>query len=169
MGVAVALAFGFTQLPEVSEDALQAQEEVVVHTSSLDSDGQVAALEPFYKQYRAITGFVAQFLYVGAQVTIGSSFLNYSYSNAGIPDARGSQLLSCGLITFTVARFIGIALLSVVSALLAIYAAFCVLLALLIGSLKGMAGVVCLILIMFFESIVSYGSASSSRFSADIL
>ncbi|ORX36965.1 major facilitator superfamily domain-containing protein [Kockovaella imperatae] len=156
MGVAIALAFVFTKLPEVSEADLQAQAEAIAHQNSLDGNGHVTALEPFYKQYRAITGFVAQFLYVGAQVTIGSFFLNYSYSNANIPDARGSQLLSYGLITFTVARFIGTALLSYISAplMLAVYAAVCTVLAVLIGSLRGMPGVVCLIIIMFFESIM---------------
>ena len=156
MGVAVAVAFIFTKLPEVSEDELQAQAEAMAHHSSLDNNGHVAASDPFYKQTRAITGFVAQFLYVGAQVTVGAFFLNYSFSNANIPDERGSQLLSYGLITFTVARFIGTALLSYVSAplLLAGYAAAALILSVVIGSIHGMPGVICIIILMFFESIM---------------
>jgi FHS family L-fucose permease-like MFS transporter len=67
MGVMVALAFIFTRLPEVSEEQLQAEAEALA-----DAYGQdVQSMQPFWKQYRAITGFVAQFVYVGAQVTIG--------------------------------------------------------------------------------------------------
>ncbi|KAK8866083.1 hypothetical protein IAR55_001234 [Kwoniella newhampshirensis] len=152
LGVLVALAFLFTKLPEVSEEALQAEAEALAEMQGSDAQAD----KPFYRQYRAITGFVAQFLYVGAQVTIGSFFLNYTAENAHISDSRGSQLLSYGLITFTVARFIGTALLAVVSApvLLFVYSIACTLLAILIGSLHGMPGVVCLIMIMFFESIM---------------
>ncbi|ORY34301.1 major facilitator superfamily domain-containing protein [Naematelia encephala] len=152
MGLLVATAFIFSKLPEVSEEALQAEAEALADAQGHDTQ----ASKPFYRQYRAITGFVAQFLYVGAQVTIGSFFLNYSHENAGIADSRGSQLLSYGLITFTVARFIGTALLSVIAApvILAVYAFACIILALMIGSLHGMSGVICLIIIMFFESIM---------------
>ncbi len=116
----------------------------------------VGAAKPFRKQYRAITGFVCQFLYVGAQVTIGSFFLNYTAESAGISDAEGSNLLSYALILFTVGRFVGVALLSVISAplLLCAYGLICTLLAILIGSLSGMSGVICLMMIMFFESIM---------------
>ncbi|WWD17715.1 hypothetical protein CI109_102156 [Kwoniella shandongensis] len=152
LGVMVALAFLFTKLPEVSEEALQAEAEALAEIHGADTQ----AAKPFYKQYRAITGFVAQFLYVGAQVTIGAFFLNYTYENANVSDSEGSKLLSYGLIVFTVARFIGTALLAVVSApvLLFVYAVACTLLAIMIGSLKGMPGVICLIMIMFFESIM---------------
>jgi len=139
MGVAVALAFFFTKLPEVSEEELQAQAEAL----AMAGGGDAKANEPFRKQYRAISGFVAQFLYVGAQVTIGAFFLNYTHENAAIADSRGSQLLSYALIMFTVGRFVGTALLSIVAApvLLAAYAVVCTIMAILIGSLHGMAGV----------------------------
>jgi FHS family L-fucose permease-like MFS transporter len=57
---------------------------------------------------------------------------------------------------FTVGRFAGTALLSIVAApvLLCIYATICTLMAILIGSLHGMAGVGGLMGIMFFESIM---------------
>jgi len=152
LGVAVALAFFFTKLPEVSEEALEQEAEALADVAGVDAVVQ----QSFWKQYRAISGFVCQFLYVGAQVTIGSFFINYTHESAGIPDAEGSQLLSYGLITFTVARFIGTALLSVVSAplLLAIYGFAALVMSILIGALPGMAGVGCLIAIQFFESIM---------------
>jgi FHS family L-fucose permease-like MFS transporter len=152
LGVIVALAFFFTKLPEVSEEALQAEAEALAHAQGIDSGLD----KPFWKQVRPITGFVAQFLYVGAQVTIGSFFLFYTDKVAGIPDSTGSQLLSYGLITFTVCRFIGTALLSVVAApvLLAFCAAGALVMVICIGSLHGVGGVVCLIAVMGFESIM---------------
>ncbi|KAI9638184.1 major facilitator superfamily transporter [Dioszegia hungarica] len=152
LGVSVAVAFFFTKLPEVSEEALEAEAEALAESSGQDA----LALQPFRKQYRAITGFVAQFLYVGAQVTIGTFFLNYTSESAGILEEKGSQLLSYALITFTVARFVGTALLSVVSAplLLLAYALACTGISILIGALPGMAGVGCLIAVFFFMSIM---------------
>jgi FHS family L-fucose permease-like MFS transporter len=151
MGVLVAIAFFFTKLPEVSEEALQAEAEALAMAHGADPQTE----KGFWKQYRAISGAVAQFLYVGAQVTIGAFFL-FLAEEAGINHEKGSQLLSYGLITFTVARFIGTALLSFVAApvLLAIYAVACTVMCILIGSINGPAGVYCAIIIMFFESIM---------------
>ena len=152
LGLMVGLAFFFTKLPEVSEEALQAEAEALAHAQGGDSNLD----KPFWKQTRPITGFVAQFLYVGAQVTIGTFFLNYTHDVALLKDSEGSQLLSYGLITFTVCRFIGVALLSVISApiLLAACALGALLMVILIGSLSGIGGVVCLIAVMGFESIM---------------
>lgn len=152
LGVVVAIAFFFTKLPEVSEEALQAEAEALAH-----AQGEDAGLDkPFYKQMRPITGFIAQFLYVGAQVTIGAFFLFYTHEVALLADSTGSQLLSYGLITFTVCRFIGVALLSVVSApvLLAFCSLGALLMVILIGTLSGTGGVVCMIAVMGFESIM---------------
>ncbi|WVF70322.1 hypothetical protein IAT40_005112 [Kwoniella sp. CBS 6097] len=150
MGLVIAAAFFFTKLPEVSEEALQAEAEALADAHGEDTQ----AMQPFWKQYRALTGFVAQFLYVGAQVTVGSFFLNYTAENAHIADSRGSQLLSYGLIIFTVGRFISTALLAVISApvLLFFWSIGAAVLAIFIGSLHGMSGVICLMLIMFFEA-----------------
>jgi FHS family L-fucose permease-like MFS transporter len=95
MGVMVILAFMVTSLPDVSEEELQAGAAAVVTASHNDPKSD----EPFYKQYTAIFGFVAQFvrilqllstlrlagfciqMYVGAQVTVGMISLNGSYSD----------------------------------------------------------------------------------------
>jgi len=53
-----------------------------------------------------ICGFIAQFCYVGAQVTIGAFFINYAVDEAGWAETQASNLLSYALITFTVGRFI---------------------------------------------------------------
>jgi hypothetical protein len=56
MGMLVALAFIFTKLPEVSEEALQAEADALAEASGHNAQAD----KPFYKQYRAISGFVAQ-------------------------------------------------------------------------------------------------------------
>ena len=90
--------------------------------------------------------------YVGAQVTIGAFFI-FLAEDAGFSKPQAAQLLSYGLITFTVARFIGTALLSVIAApvLLGIYAVACVIISIMIGSIHGKTGVYLAIVIMFFE------------------
>ncbi|GFZ45551.1 hypothetical protein JCM24511_03277 [Saitozyma sp. JCM 24511] len=144
MGMLVALAFIFTKLPEVSEEALQAEADALAEASGHNAQAD----KPFYKQYRAISGFVAQ-------VTVGSFFINNA-AEAGIADSEASQLLSYGLITFTVCRFIGTALLSVLSAPVLLFLCACGAAAsgILIGSLPGMGSVIFAIVIMGFESIM---------------
>jgi FHS family L-fucose permease-like MFS transporter len=90
MGMMVALAFLLTRLPEVSEESLQAEAEALADASGADTQ----ALQPFWKQYRAISGFVAQFLYVGAQVTIGVSRTLRSIRKATLADLSSSPSLS---------------------------------------------------------------------------
>ena len=60
MGMAVAIAFSFVKLLEVSEEALH--EEAQAAAEVLGEENQ--ALKPFWKQTRAITGAVCQWLYV---------------------------------------------------------------------------------------------------------
>ncbi|TXT04398.1 hypothetical protein VHUM_04165 [Vanrija humicola] len=144
MGALIAVCFAFVKLPEVNEaDLFSDQDDATVH-------------KPLWKEHRATTGAIAQFLYVGAQVTIGAFFLFYVEDSAGLAQARGAQLLSYALIMFTVARFISTALLSVISApvLLCIYAVLATLCTILIATLHGNGGVAMIMLVMFFESIM---------------
>ncbi|WOO82889.1 Glucose/galactose transporter [Vanrija pseudolonga] len=141
VGVIVALLFLFTKLPEVEEADLVADD--------------TQERRPLWKETRAVTGFITQFFYVAAQVTIGALFLNYTH-DAGFEDHRGSELLSYALILFTVGRFFGVVLLAVVTApvLLGIYALIAAVVGILISTLHGTAGVAMVMLIMFFESIM---------------
>jgi FHS family L-fucose permease-like MFS transporter len=151
MGVIVAVAFFFTKLPEPSEESLQAEAEALALAQGVDTQAD----KPFRKQYRAISGAVAQFLYVGAQVACGAHFL-FRTEEAGIHNEEGAKLLSYALIIFTVARFIGTALLSFISApvLLFAHAIFCTILLILVGSIKGFASIVCLMLVFYGMSIM---------------
>ncbi|KAJ6615097.1 major facilitator superfamily transporter [Mycena sp. CBHHK59/15] len=145
MGVMVALAFIVTRLPEVSEEELQAAAAALAE----ESNGDAKSNDPFYKQYRAIFGFVAQFMYVGAQVTIGSFFLNYVTESAGRTTADASNLLSYSLIIFTVMRFVMTAVLSFVAApvVLFVNAIIGTVLVILVSTLPGTPGMICLMLI----------------------
>jgi FHS family L-fucose permease-like MFS transporter len=68
LGMAVATAFFFTKLPEVSEEALEQEAEAVAETVGVNPQTQAS----FWKQYRVLSGALAQFLYVGAQVAVGA-------------------------------------------------------------------------------------------------
>lgn len=63
-GVAVAVLFAFSKLPEVAESDLQGS---TVETSAVDEFGDHVGQGPIYKQYNMIFAFFAQFCYVGAQ------------------------------------------------------------------------------------------------------
>lgn len=149
-GVCVAAAYLFTKLPEPDLSDATAQENQIITSM----DGSEESKKMTYA--RIFYGFATQFCYVGAQVTIGTFFLNYAHENGGFSDSKGSQMLSYGLIAFTVGRFVGTALLAFMSAplLLGICTLACCALTCAISSLKGgSGGVVCLIIIMFFESV----------------
>ena len=69
---------------------------------------RAAAQGPIWKQFNLFFAFLAQFCYVGAQVTIASFFLNYATDNAPIRHLDASNMLSYALITFTVGRFVSL-------------------------------------------------------------
>ncbi|PCD20038.1 hypothetical protein AU210_016789 [Fusarium oxysporum f. sp. radicis-cucumerinum] len=93
-GAAVGVLFFFAKLPEVSEAVLEE-----------DQAGHVAQ-GSIWKQWNMWFAFGAQFCYVGAQVTIATFFINYAHENGDITTAKGSNMLSYALITFTVGRFV---------------------------------------------------------------
>ena len=112
-GVAIAILFLVTKLPEVSEEMLNSS---TTENFGTDEFGNELGQGPLYKQYNMIFGFIAQFCYVGAQVTIASFFINYATENATFSSAQASNLLSYALITFTVGRFIATALATIFQA-----------------------------------------------------
>lgn len=132
-GAAVAVLFLFAKLPEVTEQMLAgtATADAVSRTGD-NLESEEAALEvgtgPLHKQYNMIFAFVAQFCYVGAQVTIASFFINYATENASYTASQGSTFLSYALIAFTVGRFVatGLATLLQSDFLLMVYATICI-------------------------------------------
>jgi FHS family L-fucose permease-like MFS transporter len=151
-GVAIAVLFLVTKLPEISEDMLNSS--TAVENFALDEFGNEIGQGPLYKQYNMIFAFIAQFCYVGAQVTVASFFINYATENASYTSAQASNMLSYALITFTVGRFIATALATVFQAdfLLMVYATFAIAFNAYICAGHGSAAVVVLILLFFFEA-----------------
>jgi FHS family L-fucose permease-like MFS transporter len=151
-GVAVAVLFLFAKLPEISEEMLNSS--TTAEDLAVDEFGNEIGEGPIWKQYNMIFAFIAQFCYVGAQVTVASFFINYATENATFSSAQASNMLSYALITFTVGRFIATALATIFQAdfLLMIYAIFAIALNAYICSGKGTPAVVVLILIFFFEA-----------------
>ncbi|EMC99575.1 hypothetical protein BAUCODRAFT_101488 [Baudoinia panamericana UAMH 10762] len=171
-GLAVGVLFFFAKLPEVEEQTVRRGSVVQDGTLELGvgHDGKIIGEGPLYKQYNMIFGFVAQFCYVGAQVTIASFFINYATENATYSSAQASQMLSYALITFTVGRFIATALATVFESnfLLTIYCVCAIAFNAYIAAGHGKAAVGVLIAIFFFEApmyptIFTLGTANLGR------
>lgn len=150
-GVAIAVLFIFSKLPEVSESAMRSNSIVA---AEIDQFGNEVEQGPIYKQYNMIFAFIAQFCYVGAQVTIGSFFINYATENASYSSAQASNMLSYALITFTVGRFFATALATIFDPgfLMTVYAVLAIALNAYICAGRGTASVVVLIIIYFLEA-----------------
>lgn len=149
MGIILAITFFFVRLPEVSEADLQAEVDALAETpAAIAAADQLA--KPFIRQTRPMLGFLAQFMYVGAQVAIGALFINYAM-DAGLSKPQASNFLSYALIIFTVGRFISTALLTVISApaLLMINASLAAIFIAVVSTTKGMPGVGCLMIVYF--------------------
>jgi FHS family L-fucose permease-like MFS transporter len=167
-GVAVGILFAVSKLPEVSEAMLAGSTEE--ENFAIDDLGNEIGQGPLHQQYNMIFAFIAQFCYVGAQVTVASFFIFYATENATFDAAEASNLLSYALITFTVGRFIATALATVFQSdfLLMIYATFAIALNAYICAGHGTPAVACLIVLFFFEApmyptIFTLGTANLGR------
>lgn len=150
-GVAVAVLFLVAKLPEVAEST---QRNNSLVENDIDNYGREIDQGPIYKQYNMIFAFIAQFCYVGAQVTVASFFINYATENSNYSAAQASNMLSYGLITFTVGRFFATALATVFdsSFLMVIYACCAIAFNAYVASGHGKAAVGVLIALFFFEA-----------------
>lgn len=141
IGVVVLLfAYFFwkTKLPDIAEEA------------SAKSAGSI------WKEKNLVLGVVAQFFYVGAQVSINSFFIRYAYYAAGVGEKTAAAYLAFALVGFMAGRFIGTYALNFISAprLLAICSAMNVLLLIAVVVLKGMFSIYALMGVEFFMSIM---------------
>ncbi|KAF1350058.1 major facilitator superfamily domain-containing protein [Delphinella strobiligena] len=166
-GVAVAVLFVFSKLPEVQETE---RSNSIIESGPIDEYGNEIVQGPLYKQYNMIFAFIAQFCYVGAQVTIGSFFLNYATENASYTAAQASNLLSYALIIFTVGRFIATGLATIFEStfLITIYAICAIAVNAYVCTGHGKASVACLMVVYFFEapmypSIFTLGTANLGK------
>ncbi|KAI8059249.1 major facilitator superfamily domain-containing protein [Gongronella butleri] len=143
----IACLFCFARIPEVDEEAILAAEAA--------EQGTMARRASFWSPHLWL-GFLAQFLYTGAQVGVASMFLYYSSRVGQMPDHFGSILLSVSQGCFTIGRFVGAFLLRYVKGehLMAVYAACAILATILVIALHVPNATYCLLVVMFFESIM---------------
>ncbi len=122
---------------------------------------------------------IAQFFYVGAQVGIGSFFIRYCVSETQMSNEKAALYLSAALLIFMVGRFLGAALLKVISTakLLLVYSLVNILLLVFVILSKGTPTVYALMATQFFMSIMFpsifsagiNGLGSDARFGSPLL
>ncbi|KAG0569658.1 hypothetical protein KC19_6G105500 [Ceratodon purpureus] len=136
----VAIGFFFAKLPEITD-------EMMAEDSNLPT-------KPLLKQKHFIGGVLAQWLYVASQVTVATFFINLANEDGIHTDSKASQLLSYSLILFTVGRFFSTFLMRFFQAryILGVYAIVCTILCALSVGLHGLSGIICIMVLFFFES-----------------
>ncbi|CAF3564388.1 unnamed protein product [Fusarium graminearum] len=156
-GAAVAVLFFFAKLPEISEAVIEDE-------AGHSNQGSI------WKQYNMWFAFVAQFCYVGAQVTVATFFINYAHENGGVSTASASNMLSYALITFTVGRFVatGLAVFLRAEFIMVVYSCCAIALTAYCSAGSGAASIGVLIAIFFFEApmyptIFALGTANLGR------
>jgi FHS family L-fucose permease-like MFS transporter len=174
LGVAVALLFVFTKLPEVSEATLA--ENANIEILAVDEMGNPIGQGSIWKQYNMFFAFGAQFAYVGAQVTIGAFFINYVVENGGYSKPQASNFLSYALIIFTVGRFVavGIAFFLAPSFIMCVYSAAAIAMTAASAAVEGSGGVGVLMATYFlmapmYPTIFTLGTASKSIPNSDFI
>lgn len=139
--VVIAVLFAFTKLPKIQQTDEHPTSKSIFHA---------------FKHKHLTWGVIAQFFYVGAQVSVFSLFILYANKSANLTDTEaGIYLVPCGL-AFLIGRFSGTAIMRFMAPqrLLAIYAAINVLLCVLAITTHGMITVYIVIGICFFMSIM---------------
>ena len=137
----IAIIFALTKLPAIQHKEGREKSQNILHA---------------FKNTHLTWAVIAQFFYVGAQVSVFSLFILYAPKAAGITDEKAAYFLGgCGM-AFLIGRFLGTFLMKFIkpNRLLAIYAAINVLLSLVAVTAHGMITVYAVILICFFMSIM---------------
>jgi FHS family L-fucose permease-like MFS transporter len=139
--ILIAVIFGFTKLPKIEIESKKASSKTVFHA---------------LKHKHLSWAVVAQFFYVGAQVSVFSLFILYATKAATIDEHTAAIYLStCGF-AFLIGRFLGTFLMRFISpaSLLAMYAIINVLLCIIAMLGTGMITIYSIVGICFFMSIM---------------
>ena len=139
--VLIAVIFAFTRLPAIQTNEGHSASKNIFHA---------------FKHQHLTWSVIAQFFYVGAQVSVFSLFILYATKAAGISEVKAADYLGlCGL-AFLIGRFIGTYLMRYYSSarLLAVYAVINVVLCTVAISGHGMVTIYTVIGICFFMSIM---------------
>ena len=141
----VAALLYFAHLPEIREQA------------SSEQAGAAATWRGVLSHQHLVRGVIAQFLYVGAQVGVGSFVIRFvMHAEAFLGPRAAARYLQLHLVGFMIGRFTGSALMKSIRAsrLLAIFALGALLSAVVATSASGAIPIYAVVLIGFFHSIM---------------
>jgi len=141
----VAALLYFAHLPEIREQA------------SSEQAGAAASWRGVLSHQHLVRGVIAQFLYVGAQVGVGSFVIRFvMHAEAFLGPRAAARYLQLHLVGFMIGRFTGSALMKSIRAsrLLAIFALGALLSAVVATSTSGAIPIYAVVLIGFFHSIM---------------
>ncbi len=137
----IAIVFAFTHLPSIQNNDKQEQGKSIFHA---------------FRHKHLTWGVIAQFFYVGAQVSVFSLFILYATKSAGISQIQAADYLGACGIAFLIGRFLGTFLMKFIQpqTLLAVYAVINISLCMVAVLAHGMITVYAVIAICFFMSIM---------------
>lgn len=139
--VVVAILFAITHLPKLNTDPSHTASKSIFHA---------------FKHKHLTWAVIAQFFYVGAQVSVFSLFILYAEKSASLSQVTAADYLGACGIAFLIGRFLGTFFMRFIlpEKLLALYAAISTLLCLVAIFATGMITVYAVIGICFFMSIM---------------
>jgi FHS family L-fucose permease-like MFS transporter len=145
--LAWAALVAFTRFPEAATRRVQDDSEQL---------GWGEALGGVFRKKHLLFAVMAQFFYVGAQVGVWSYTIRYAQGTAGVDEKTAADWVIAALVTFTVGRFVGSALMSRFNAarLMTAYALINVVLAVGAALMPGKGGLIALTALSFFMSIM---------------
>lgn len=137
----IAVIFSFIHLPNMKEDETQSSGKNIFHA---------------FKHRHLSWAVVAQFFYVGAQVSVFSLFILYATKSAGLTEIKAADYLGACGIAFLVGRFLGTFFMKYIrpERLLMLYSAVNILLCMVAIMATGMITVYAVVAICFFMSIM---------------
>jgi FHS family L-fucose permease-like MFS transporter len=139
--LAIALVFYFIQLPDIRNKQENNENQSLLKT---------------FRHKHLSWAVIAQFFYIGAQVSVFSLFILYATQVANITEVQAADYLGIGGLAFLIGRFLGTALMKFIAPnkLLTAYALFSTLLCLVAIYAKDTTAIYALIGICFFMSIM---------------
>ena len=137
----IALLFALSHLPKILENSEQSDSKHIFQA---------------FRNRHLKWAVIAQFFYVGAQVSVLSLFILYATKSASITEVQAADYLGVGGMAFLIGRFSGTFFMKFIKPekLLAIYAAINILLSIVAITATGLITVYAVIGICFFMSIM---------------
>lgn len=137
----IALLFALSHLPKILENSEQSDSKHIFQA---------------FRNRHLKWAVIAQFFYVGAQVSVLSLFILYATKSASITEVQAADYLGVGGMAFLIGRFSGTFFMKYIKPekLLAIYAAINILLSIVAITATGLITVYAVIGICFFMSIM---------------